>query len=42
MLRVLLEQEGPIALLLSLLETTGIACNEEVARPHKARLQVRV
>ncbi|KAL8275192.1 hypothetical protein Esti_000864 [Eimeria stiedai] len=37
--RVLVEQEGPVALLLSLLETTGIACDESVLRPHKARLQ---
>ena len=37
-----MEQEGPVALLLGVLETTGIACDELVLTPHKARLQVRV
>lgn len=35
-----MEQEVPVALLLSLMEATGIACDEAVLKQHKDTLQV--
>ncbi|KAL8439313.1 hypothetical protein Efla_003950 [Eimeria flavescens] len=40
--RVLTEQEGPVALLLSVMETTGIACDDSTLRPHKLQLQAEL